>query len=504
MINLLTSLQLVRLEFGLTAMCHFLFVPLALGLPWLLFIAELIYLVTKQDVYWSFVKFFSKFFATFFIINIIAGRVFNFEYANNWGNYLHVIGAAFGHTFFLVGNIIIVATIFAFLLYFTLLNKVSPRIHIFFSLFMAIMMLLYIVNPMALNTWMQNPNSYYWDVNTMTIHISNLAGIYMQPYTLIRILHLILSALLSSSIFVLGISSYYLLKNRNISFATSSFLLSCIVGFIICIAVLFSGDINGLYISKHQPEKMAAIEGQWNTQTAPAAWYVIAAPNQTLQENDFVIQIPYALSLISSHSLTGTVEGLKPLMENNKNKIKQGLIAYNSMLRIQSGKASLDDVFLFKKYYQYIGYYLLIDNISNQQVNISSKIYLAAKNSIPQVSVVFWSFRIMLISWIWSFIILIFGLYYYKKKKYNIPFFYLKMVLASIVIPFIGGEAGWLLAEAGRQPWLIYGILPTKDGISPFINSYLTKIETLLFFIGFCLILLAQIYLIIRFTKKGP
>lgn len=497
-------IDLARIEFGLTAMYHFLFVPLTIGLPWALFIMEAIYVRTCKVIYRYMTTFWAKFFIITFLINIIAERSFNFEYAHNWAYFARSVGGAFGHNFALSNNIALVIMTTFVGLFFITWRKLHPCIHLLLTFFMASITSLYIINPMILNSWMQHPINYYIDYNTMTIHLNDFFGIYTQPLALIRIAHMWLSALLVTTMFILGISSYYLLKKQHTDFALRSFALATSLGLAAAVLTFFSGDANGIAILKDEPEKMAAVEGQWETQTPPAAWYLTAISNQTAQTNSFVIKIPYALSLIATHSLTTTVEGLKPLIASNMLKIQEGALAYQAMSKIHLGTATPQDVRIFNEYANFIGYGLLLKKYTeNPATATPAQIQAAAADSIPQASPVFWAFRAMLGGWLICFLILAIGFYYTVRKRHDMPYCYLRIALYSIPIPYIAAESGWLLSEVGRQPWVVRGILPTLLGSSSLSTSNAAW-GLLGFFIFFSLLLVGQIYLMFKFIRKGP
>src|SRR3990167_7180806 len=284
-------------------MFHFLFVPLTLGLTWILVAMEAAYLKTGKVIYKDMTRFWGKILAINFAIGVISGITMEFEFGLNWSYFSRMIGGSFAPILAIEGITAFMLEATMFGLFFFSWDKLSRRAHFIVTFFMAFGATLSIVNILAANSWMQHPISTDFKYINMTLQLHSIAALYLHYLAQIRIGHVASGAFLLSSIFVMGISAYYLLQKRDIAFATRSFAIAVCFGFVSSIMVVFFGDQNGLEVAQYEPEKMAAIEAQWHTQKAPAAWYVFAWPNQSEQKNDFEVKIPYALSLIATHSL---------------------------------------------------------------------------------------------------------------------------------------------------------------------------------------------------------
>ena len=499
------SVDLARSQFALTAMYHFLFVPLTLGLSWILFIMEAAYLKTGKTVYRDMVKFWGKLFAINFAMGVVTGITMEFEFGQNWSYFSRFIGDTFGAALAIEGVTAFMTEATLFGLFFFSWDKVSPRAHLLITFFMAFGTNLSIVNILVANSWMQHPVASYLDYHTMTMHMTSFVQLYMQQLAQIRFGHVLFAGMVVSSVFVFGVSSYYLLKKQDMDFALRSYALAAGMGVASCIFSFFLGDANGIAIAKDEPEKMAAIEGQWITQPAPAAWYPIAFPDQAQQKNfGVIIQIPYALSLIATHSLSGIVEGAKPLIIANEVKVQEGALAYQAMVNLRSGKGTSQDLTTFNQYSNVIGYGMLLTQYTNTPATATAaQIQMAATDTIPNFFMTFWSFRVMLACWFACFMMLLAGLYYSTHGNRSVPKLFLLAGILTIPLPYIAAEAGWVLTEVGRQPWIIRGILPTFMGSSSIAASSIVW-SLIAFGVFYTALFIIEIFLMFKFGRRGP
>ena len=350
--------DLSRVQFGFTALFHFLFVPLTLGITWLLVIMEAAYLKTGKLIYKDMTKFWGKLFAINFALGVVTGVTMEYEFGTNWAFFSRYVGGDFG-------PILAIEGVTAFMLEATMLglfffgwNKLSKGMHFFVTCLMAFGASLSIVNILCANSYMQRPIDSYLNFYSMKLHLTSLSSLYLSENAQISVSHVFFAAMIVGATFVTGISAYYLIRNTDSKLARRSIYLSTGFGFICCVMAFYYGDQNGLMISKYQPAKMAATEGQWETQKAPASWYLFAWPDQEKQKNFLEVKVPYALSLIADHNLTGTVEGEKPIIKKNLEKIKLSKFAYSSLLKIRKSinagkKINPSDLSQYNKYKSY-------------------------------------------------------------------------------------------------------------------------------------------------------
>ena len=505
MLPMTLTVDLSRIQFAATAGFHFLFVPLTLGLSWMLVVFEACYLKTGKQVYKDMTRFWGKLFAINFAMGVITGLTMEFEFGLNWAYFSRFIGDTFGAPLAIEGVVAFMTEATMFGLFFFTWDKVKKPVHFLITFVMAFGTNMSIVMIIVANSWMQHPVGTSLNVSTMTMHLTSFVHLFGQSLAQIRIGHIVFAGLLTGATFVLGISAYYLLKGRDVAFAKRSIAAAAGVGLCASVFVFFLGDANGVAVAKTEPMKMAAMEGQWTTQKAPAAWYPIAFPDQSKQKNDGVfLKIPGFLSLIATHSLAGQVEGIKELEQANRIKIENGLQAYNAMIRIREGKAQPNDQAIFNQYRNVIGYAWLLKRYNPSMTNITqSNISKAVKDTVPEVWLVFWTFRIMLVAWGLMFLIFLFTFIQTLRRKVQNNRWLLRAALYGIPLPWIAVEGGWFVAEIGRQPWVLHGVMPTYFGISSL--HWGDVLGSLIGFVGvYGIMFIVELFLMFKFARKGP
>jgi cytochrome d ubiquinol oxidase subunit I len=268
--------------------------------------------------------------------------------------------------------------------------------------------------------------------------------------------------------------------------------------------VLVLGDANGLEVDRLQPPKMAAIEAIWTTPKAPASWSLFSIPDQKAQENLYEVKIPWALSLIATHSLTGTVKGLKEIIAENKIKIRDGMKAYGALTKMRAGDKSTQTQATFKKYEKSLGYGLLLKPFTEKVVDATQgQINQAARYSIPEVLPLFWSFRIMVACGLLMLLIFASALFFCIKRTLWTKRWLLRCYLYAIPLPWLAAETGWFIAEHGRQPWTVFELLPT--GISSSLLGQRDVITSLVLMVGlFVLLTSIELFLMFKYARLGP
>lgn len=499
-----TLVDLSRFQFAFTAMFHFIFVPLTLGLTWMLVMLEACFLITKKEVYRDMVKFWGKLLAINFAIGVCTGITMEFEFGLNWAYFSRLIGGSFGPILAIEGITAFMLEATMFGLFFFTWDKVSEKTHFLITFLLAVGASLSIVNILAANSWMQHPVASVFNYQDMSVDLKSILALYLNSLAQVRIGHVALAAYLTSSIFMMGISAYYILKGQDLGFAKRSFAAAVGFGLICALGTAFFGDQNGLQVSKFEPEKMAAIEAQWVTQKAPASWYMIAFPDQKLQKNFYTIKIPYALSLIATHSLTGTVEGAKQIQATYIHRIKDGQLAYDALMKLRRGNTSEAVRAEFKRYRDDIGFGFLLEKFTNNVMKATPADFKkVAAYALPDFMVAFWTFRVMLACWGVMFLLTILGVYFVIKNTLEKHRGFLRICLYSIPLPWIAVECGWVLAENGRQPWIVHYFMPTFLG--PSSVSVDTLITSITFFIIFyAALLILELFMMFKFARKGP
>ena len=496
--------DLSRFQFAMTAMYHFLFVPLTLGLAWILLIMESLYVMTKKEIYKDMTKFWGKLFGINFAIGVATGLTMEFQFGTNWAYYSHYVGDVFGAPLAIEGLMaFFLESTFVGLFFFgwDRLSKIQHLTATFFVAFGSSMSALWIL---VANAWMQNPVGAEFNYETMRMEMTSFTELVFNPVAQVKFVHTVASGYVAGAMFVLAISSFYLLKGRDVAFAKRSFAIAAAFGTagILCTIVL--GDESGYEVGDVQKVKLAAIESEWETHPAPAAFTMIGLPNQEEQRTDYAVRIPYALGIIATRSLDEKVKGLKDLMLEHEVRIRNGMIAYGLLEKLRAGDDSSDNIKAFEKTKIDLGYGLLLKRYAPNVVDATeAQIQMAVDDSIPAVAPMFWTFRIMVGAGVAMLAIFLFAFYQSAKNRIGQNTLFLRVCLYSLPLPWIAIEAGWFIAEFGRQPWAIAEVLPTHMGVSSLSTEQV--LFSIISIIGFyTALLIVEVFLMLRFVRIGP
>ena len=322
---MLDVVELSRLQFALTALYHFIFVPLTLGLSFVLVIMESIYVITGKEVYKDMTKFWGKLFGINFALGVTTGIIMEFQFGTNWSYYSHYVGDIFG------APLAIEALLAFFLestfvgLFFFGWERLTKWKHLLATFCVAFGSNLSAMWILVANGWMQNPMGSEFNFETVRMEMSSFFDLWLNPVAQTKFLHTVTAGYVTGAFFVLAISSYYLLKGRDVGFAKRSFSVAATFGFIAAVSVLAVGDESGYDIGKAQPVKLAAMEGEFDTHPAPAPFHPIAIPNTNEMKNDFAIEVPYLGGLIATRSLDTEIIGLKDIQAKNEGRVRNGM-----------------------------------------------------------------------------------------------------------------------------------------------------------------------------------
>ncbi|WP_261815476.1 cytochrome ubiquinol oxidase subunit I [Vibrio gallicus] len=496
--------DLSRLQFALTAMYHFLFVPLTLGMAFLLAIMESVYVMTGKQIYKDMTKFWGKLFGINFALGVATGLTMEFQFGTNWSYYSHYVGDIFG------APLAIEALVAFFLestfvgLFFFGWDRLSKRQHLCVTWLVAIGSNFSALWILIANGWMQHPVGAEFNFETMRMEMVSFSEVILNPVAQVKFVHTVASGYTAGAMFVLGISSYYLLKGRDVAFARRSFAIAASFGMAAILSVLVLGDESGYEMGAVQKVKLAAVEAEWHTEPAPAAFTAFGIPNQETMETDYAIKIPYAMGIIATRSLDTQVTGLRDLREQNVDRIRNGMNAYALLEKLRGGDRSEENKAAFDDVKHDLGYGLLLKRYTDKVVDATEdQIQAAADDTIPTVWPLFWSFRIMVGCGV--IMLLVFGLTFVQtcRQKIQQKPWILKAALWSIPLPWIAIEAGWFVAEFGRQPWAVGEILPTSVAASALTVGQLWS--SLIAIIAlYTVFLIAEAYLMVKFARKGP
>ncbi|MCX7352048.1 MAG: cytochrome ubiquinol oxidase subunit I [Proteobacteria bacterium] len=504
MFESLTAVQLARLQFGVTAMYHFLFVPLTLGLSFLLAIMESVYVMTKNPIWKQMTQFWGLLFGINFAMGVATGITLEFQFGTNWAYYSHYVGDIFG-------SLLAIEGLMAFFLEATLIglfffgwNKLSRQAHLcvtwglaFGTSFSALWILI-------ANAWMQNPIGSAFNVDTLRIELTNFYEIFFNPVAQCKFVHTVSAGYVTGAMFVMAISSWYLLKKRHVEFAKRSMTVAVSFGLASALSVIVLGDESGYTTSQNQKMKIAAMEAMWHTEKAPASLLLFAVPNQEKRENRLEVKLPYLLGIIATRSFSTEIPGIIELEALAIPRIRNGQKAYLALQDLRKDRKNHHAAEQFEKYKNDLGYGLLIKKYTSDLNHVSEEtIKQAAHDTVPNVVPLFISFRVMVAC---GFILLayfILGFWYSVKRRFTQHPWYLRSGLAILPLPWIAIMCGWFVAEHGRQPWAIEGVLPTSMAASNLDKSSLV-ISLSMFVVFYSILLVFDVMLLKKYIKVGP
>ncbi|GGZ97829.1 MULTISPECIES: cytochrome ubiquinol oxidase subunit I [Novosphingobium] len=495
--------ELSRLQFALTAMYHFLFVPLTLGLSFLLVIMESIYVMTGREIWRTITRFWGKLFGINFVLGVATGITMEFEFGTNWAYYSHYVGDIFGAPLAIEGLMaFFLEATFVGLMFFGW-DKLSKVAHLVVTFLVALGSNLSALWILIANGWMQNPVGARFNPETMRMEVIDFYSVLFNPVAQAKFVHTVSAGYVAASVFVMGVSAYYLLKGKWTNVARRSMMVASAFGLASSLSVVVLGDESGYALTDNQRMKLAAIEAMWHTEEAPAGLSIFGIPDMEAQETHFEVKVPYVLGLISTRSLTGEVMGINELVLKADERIRSGIVAYDAVEKLKVNRTDMAAREQFERHKADLGYAMLLKrHVADPRAASDQQILLAAKDTIPNVPVMFWLFRIM--AGLGFFFIGFFALAFYCASacQFSKPWF-LKIAVAIIPLPWIAIEFGWMLAEIGRQPWAVEGVLPTFLAAS---SLSISQIWTTI--IGFTLLYgtlaVIEVRLMIATIRKGP
>jgi len=499
-----TMVELSRWQFAATAMYHFLFVPLTLGMVWMLVIMESVYVMTGREIYRDMTKFWGKLFGINFALGVTTGLTMEFQFGTNWSYYSHYVGDVFGAPLAIEGLMAFFLESTFIGLFFLGWERLTKVQHLAVTFLMALGSNLSALWILIANGWMQNPVGAEFSYQTMRMEMVSFSELLLNPVAQVKFVHTVAAGYVTASMFVLGISAYYMLKGRDLAFAKRSFSVAVGFGVASILSVILLGDESGYEVGDVQKSKLAAIEAEWETEPPPAAFTLIGFPDNAAEETHGAIKVPYLLGLIATRSLDTPVTGLKDLMVQHEQRIRSGIIAYDYLERLRSGQDTDANRAVFEDHQKDLGYGLLLKAYTSDPAQATeAQIKQAVRDSIPRVAPLFWSFRVMVAAGVWMLALILLGFYYNAKRVIEKQRWLLRLFVFSIPVPWIAAETGWFVAEFGRQPWAIGEVLPTSIAASS-----LTSTDLILSLSGFILfytlLFIIEIYLMFKFGRQGP
>lgn len=496
--------SLSRLQFAATAMYHFLFVPLTLGLSWILVIMESVYVMTGREIYRDMTKFWGKLFGINFAMGVTTGITLEFQFGTNWAYYSHYVGDIFGTPLAIEGMMAFFLESTFVGLFFFGWSRLSRVQHLGVTFLVALGSSLSALWILIANGWMNNPVGAEFNFETMRMELVSISDVIFNPVAQVKFVHTVAAGYVTASMFVLGVSAFYLLRARDVPFALRSFAIAAGFGLASTLSVIVLGDESGYTAGEVNKVKLAAIEAEWETEPAPAGLTLFGMPNDKEERTDYAVKVPYVLGLIATRSTDKQVTGIKDLKAQHEVRIRNGMLAYAALTRLKSGDKSPDARAEFLRLQPDLGYGLLLKKYTPNVIDATeAQIKAAVGDTIPKVAPLFWSFRIMVGLGILFLFIFSASFWFLIRKRLAQQRWLLKLAVVSIPLPWVAAELGWIVAEYGRQPWTIAGILPTHLSASTLQTSSLYF--SLAGFLGFyTLLLVIEMGLMIKYTRQGP
>jgi len=499
----LDPISLDRLQFAVTALYHFLFVPLTLGLSFLLAIMESVYVMTGREIWRDATRFWGKLFGINFAMGVATGITMEFQFGTNWAYYSHYVGDIFGAPLAIEG-------LMAFFLESTFVglfifgwDRLPKLGHLAVTWLVAIGSNLSALWILIANGWMQYPVGAVFNPATMRMELTSFWDLIFNPVAQAKFVHTVGAGYVTGSMFVIAISSYYLLQGRFQAFSKRSIIVASAFGFASALCVVVLGDESGYTISENQKMKLAVIEGMWETEPAPAGFSLFGIPDSARRKVDYAVRIPWALGIIATRSFNQQIPGIDELLAHAQARIRSGVLSYDALQRLKTNPDDPKAAAEFREHATDLGYALLLKRyVADPRTADDVTIAKAAAGTAPNVGPMFWSFRIMVA--LGFYFIALFALIFWDASHRNFSRgWLLRLTIGSSPLPWIAISLGWIVAEYGRQPWAIDGILPT------FLAASSVSVGQVLFSLaGFIVfyssLLVVDVILMRKYIVMGP
>lgn len=500
-----------RAQFALTAMYHWLFVPLTLGLGVIQAIMETLYVKTGKEHWKTTAQFWMKLFGINFAIGVATGLIMEFEFGTNWSNYSWFVGDIFGAPLAIEGIVaFFMEATFIAIMYFGW-DKVSKRFHLastWLTIIGATMSAWWIL---VANSWMQYPAGMAFNPDSVRNEMLDFAAVALSPVAVNKFFHTVLSSWILGAVFVIGVSSWYLLKKRNTDFSRRSIRVAALFGLTASILTLWTGDGSAYQVAQRQPMKLAAMEGLYDGTTHAELVAIGILDPAKIQYDDgkdpylFHIAIPDMLSLLAERNADAFVPGIRDLIDGGY-RLKDGSTALSAEEKMERGRVAIQAL---------ANYRAAMKENDTEEMALQRAIlddnfayfgygYIQEPTDlIPPVGLTFYAFHIMVA--LGGFFILLFILTFMLEKRGKLAdarwMHYI--CLFSIPLAYIASQAGWIVAEVGRQPWAIQDILPTSASISR-LDASSVQLTFFIFLVLFTVLLIAELSIMLKAIRRGP
>ena len=500
-----------RAQFAMTAMYHWIFVPLTLGLAVVMGIMETLYYKTGNEFWKRTTKFWMKLFGINFAVGVATGLILEFQFGTNWSNYSWFVGDIFGAPLAIEGILAFFMEATFIAVMFFGWNKVSKRFHLASTWLTGLGATISAWWILVANAWMQNPVGMEFNPDTVRNEMVDFWAVALSPVAVNKFFHTVISGWVLGAVFVIGVSCWFLLKKRDTKFALASIKIGAIFGLVSSLLALYTGDGSGYQIAQTQPMKLAAVEGYYKGQQG-AGLVAMGLLNPAKETHDdgkepflFRMEIPKMLSLLAEREMNAFVPGISDIIEGGYMQ-KDGTVALSAVEKMERGKSAIAALAAYREAKKagndadaQVAYSVLKANVPYFGYG-----YIKDVNElVPNVPLNFYAFRLMVI--LGGYFILFFAVvlfFVYKRDLTKMRWMHW-IALCTIPLGYIAGQAGWVVAECGRQPWAIRDMLPTSVSISRLdVGSVQTTF--FIFVVLFTVMLIAEIGIMLREIKKGP
>jgi cytochrome d ubiquinol oxidase subunit I len=498
--------ELSRWQFAATALYHFLFVPLTLGLSFLLAAMETVYVTTGRTIYRDMAQFWGKLFLINFALGVATGLTMEFQFGTNWSFYSSFVGDIFGAPLAIEG-------LMAFFMESTFVGlmvfgwaRLSKAQHLAVTYLVALASNLSAVWILVANGFMQDPQGAIFNPDTMRMELASFGELIFSHDAQSKFVHTSIAGFVTAAVFVCGVSAYYMLRGRHLAIAKRSFRMAALFGVLSSAGVITLGDALGFVGAHAHPSKLVAMEGLWEYEEPPVGFNVIAIPNEEEMQNDYALRIPYLTSLLVTRSLHDPVPSADMLIERADGRIRSGIEAVTALKALQADPDDTEVRARFEAHQDDLGYGFLVGFYAQDQdpaLATEADIQRAARDAIPNMAIVFWSFRVMVVSGLLMLAFFTLAVIFTLRNDVHRQRGFLRFSLLMIPVPFIACEAGWLVAEVGRQPWTVYEVLPTWMSVSTHsVNHLIFSLAG--FVLLYSIFIAIEMYLMVKFIRQGP
>jgi len=495
---------LSRAQFALTALYHFLFVPLTLGLSMILVIMEAVYVMTGREIWKRMTQFWGVLFGINFAMGVATGITMEFQFGTNWAYYSHYVGDIFGAPLALEGLMAFFLEATFVGLFFFGWERLSRVAHLAVTAMVALGSSLSALWILIANAWMQFPVGARFNYQTMRMELTSFSEVFFNPVAQAKFVHTAAAGYVVGSVFVLAVSAWYLLRGRNVEVARRSMAVAASFGLACALSVVVLGDESGYVAGENQKMKIAAIEATWVTERPPASFTLFGFPDVREHVTHDAVRIPWILGIIATRSLNKPELGIFDLVASNRVRIVSGIEAYAALQALRADPTDAAAHTRFEAHQQDLGYGLLLLHIVRDPSTATpQQIDQAAWSTVPDVPVLFWSFRLMV--GLGFFFILLFATAFYLATRHRFMQnrWFLWIAFFSLPLPWIAAELGWVVAEYGRQPWVVDGVLPTFLGASPVPASHVW-LSIAGFVLFYSALAVVELWLMVRTIRRGP